>query len=317
MKITFRLLGIILIFILLVTGCGGEAGEISHLDKLTVYTSIYPLEDFTRKIGGNHVEVFSVIPPGTEPHDFEISAQTMVKISRADVFVYNGAGLESWAERVVKQLNPDRTLTVEATKGLPLLELGGTHDHEGHETTVHNRHANVDPHVWLDPSLAKLQAERIRDALIKKDPQHRSDYQKNYEQLTQELDKLDQEFKEMVEKAPKKTIVVSHDAFGYLANRYGLKTVPISGLSPSDEPSSQELRKMIQHLKENDIDVILFETLVSGKMAEVVRKELNAEALVLNPLENLTEEEKKQGMDYFSVMRMNKENLAKALGVSS
>lgn len=311
MNNTFRFLIIIFIFSLLLSGCTEKGDETLRSEKLTVYATIYPLQDFAKKIGGDHVEVFAVIPPGTEPHDFEISAKTMVNISQSDVFIYNGAGLESWAERVVKQLDSDRTLVVEASKGLPLREFGGhLHDNQ-------HRHASVDPHVWLDPLLAKRQAQLIRDAFITKDPQHREVYQRNFEQLAQELDKLDKEFEEMVESAPKKVFAVSHDAFGYLAHRYGLKPIAISGLSPSAEPSSQELKNIIHQLRQHDIDVILFETLVSSKMAEVVRKELNAEALVLNPLEGLTEEELNKGMDYFSVMRMNKENLAKALGDSS
>jgi len=316
MKWVSSLSGIIAIFLLLVTGCGGGATG-PQGDKLTVYTTIYPLEDFTRKIGGPHVDVTNVVPPGTEPHDFELSARDMVKLSRADLFVYNGAGMESWADKVVKQLDPERTLVVETTKGLPLLEMGETgHQHEGKEETGHS-HAGIDPHVWLDPSLAKRQAQAIRDALVKIDPKHQADYRKNYDKLAQDMDNLDREYQEMVKKAPKKEFAVSHDAFGYLAHRYGLEPIAISGLSPSDEPSPQELKEIVHEVKEHEVEVIMFETLVSGKTAEVVRQELKAEALVLNPLEGLTEAELKKGMDYFSVMRKNKENLAKALGVES
>jgi zinc transport system substrate-binding protein len=152
--------------------------------------------------------------------------------------------------------------------------------------------------------------------LIKKDAKHAADYRKNFEQVAAELDKLDNEFQSMVKQAPKKEFAVSHAAFGYLAHRYGLKQMAISGLSPSDEPSPQELKRIIEEVREHDIQVILFETLVSSKIAEVVKREVKAEALVLNPLEGLTEEEKAQGMDYFQVMRKNKEHLAKALGVT-
>ncbi|AUS07455.1 zinc ABC transporter substrate-binding protein [Laceyella sacchari] len=293
--------------LLILTGCqpGTAANQSSNNPgKLQVYTSLFPFEDFAKKIGGDHVQVTNLIPPGVEPHDFELTARDMTALSNADLFIYNGVGMEAWAEKAARNLDTKRTLVVETTKNLPLLKR------EEHD------HGDFDPHAWLDPTLAKKQAEAIRDALIKKDAKHAADYRKNFEQVAAELDKLDHEFQSMVKQAPKKEFAVSHAAFGYLAHRYGLKQMAISGLSPSDEPSPQELKRIIEEVREHDIRVILFETLVSSKIAEVVKREVKAEALVLNPLEGLTEEEKAQGMDYFQVMRKNKEHLAKALGVT-
>lgn len=260
------------------------------------------------------MEVTNLIPPGVEPHDFELTARDMVALSEADVFIYNGAGLEAWAEKAVKNLDPQQTLVVEASHGLPMLKM---EEHgEEHAEEHAGEHGDVDPHVWLDPTLAQKQAEAIRDALVKKDAEHAAVYNQNFEQLKTELQKLDGEFQTMVQQAPKKEFAVSHAAFGYLANRYGLKQLAINGLTPSAEPSPQELKRIIEDVQKHKIDVILFETLVSSKIAEMVKREVKAEALVLNPLEGLTEGEKAQGMDYFKVMRQNKEHLAKALGVT-
>lgn len=296
----------ILLAVLALAGCSAKSPENANQpdgEKIQVYTSIYPLYDFTKKIGGEHVAVTNVVPPGVEPHDFEFSARDMSKMSEADLFIYNGGGFEPWIERVSRMLNPDETKVVEASKSISFTNEG-------------NHGENTDPHVWLDPMLAKKQAHNILDALVQLDPEHQGDYQKNYKELAAELDQLDREYQEMAKKATKKEFAVSHASFSYLAKRYGLTQIAISGLSPSDEPSPKELQQVIEQVKTHDIDVIFFETLVSNKMAEVVKREAQAEVLVLNPLEGLTEQEMKQGKDYFEIMRENKENLAKALGVS-
>ncbi|MBA4602077.1 metal ABC transporter substrate-binding protein [Thermoactinomyces mirandus] len=309
-----------LLTLLLLSGCSGNpsTGSKNPEGKLQVYTSIYPLYDFARKIGGPYVSVTNLIPPGADPHHFELLPRDMSKLSEADLLVYNGGGFEPWVERVNQMLDPDKTRIVNATESI-MTDWGQVSRKASHNHGHGEEHQaeGTDPHVWLDPQLAKKQAVAIRNALVQLDAEHKDDYLKNYDQLASELDRLDQEFKQMVANAPKKEFAVSHASFAYLAKRYGLEQIALSGLSPSDEPSPQELEKIIEHVKKHDIDVILFETLVNNKMAKVVKKEVNAEALVLNPLEGLTEQEMKQGEDYFSVMRKNKENLAKALGVTN
>ncbi|MGA8944250.1 MAG: metal ABC transporter substrate-binding protein [Thermoactinomyces sp.] len=314
---------LLLLVFLVLAGCSENpsANSKNTEGKLQVYTSIYPLYDFAKKIGGSHVAVTNLIPPGVDPHSFELQARDMGKLSEADLLVYNGGGFEPWMERVKKMLDPDKIRVVNAAESI--LPDGGQASREvSHEISHEHGHGDEhlengsDPHVWLDPQLAKQQAAAIRDALMQLDASHKDEYMKNYDQLASELDQLDQEFREMAARAPKKEFVVSHASFTYLAKRYGLEQIAVSGLSPSDEPSPQELKKIIEHVKEHDIDVILFETLVSSKMAQVIKNEIKAEALVLNPLEGLTETEMKRGEDYFSVMRKNKENLAKALGVA-
>ncbi len=309
---------IILITFFVLSGCSENpsAGSKNTEGKLQVYTSIYPLYDFAKKIGGQYVSVTNLIPPGTDPHSFELLPRDMSKLSEADLLVFNGGGFEPWVERVNQILDSDQVKVVDSTAQISLIEGHAHHEHGHGDEHEHPANGN-DPHVWLDPQLAKQQAASIRDALVQLDEAHKSYYTENYDQLASKLDQLDQEFKEMVAQAPKKQFAVSHASFSYLAKRYGLEQIAISGLSPSDEPGPQELKKVIEQVKEHDIDVILFETLVSNKMAGVVKKEVKAETMVLNPLEGLTETEMKQGEDYFSVMYKNKENLAKALGVNN
>ncbi len=310
MKTKFVFLVVLLAFVLLFTGCTELAGDTSEKKgKLQVYASIYPVADFAQKIGGEQVEVIQLVPTGVEPHDYEPKAKDLAQLNHADLFLYNGVGLEGWMERIQSTLTKE-TLIVNTSEGIELLPWTGELGHD----KDHSHEGDMDPHIWLDPIRAKQQAARIRDALIEVDPEHKVQYENNYDQLAQDLDDLDKQIAEVVKKGKRKEIIVSHGAFGYLTDRYGLKQIAVSGLSPSAEPSAQKLKELIQLAKDYKIDVILFEPLVSGKVAEVVRKETGAQARILNPIEGLTAEDVKNKEDYFSLMKKNIESLKWALG---
>jgi zinc transport system substrate-binding protein len=307
-----------------IAGCGADNAAPqpnSQPGALKVYTSIYPLEFVAERVGGVHVEVTNIVPAGVEPHDFEPTAKDMVALSEANLFVYNGSGFDLWAEKAVEGLDKSKTAVVNATEGLELLkaEEGEHEEHtEGSDSTAkesehEHEHGEFDPHVWLDPTLLKAQAEKVKTALVQKDQAHRADYEKNFQQLAADLDQLDKEFKDMVAKAGSKEFMVSHSAFGYLAHRYGLEQIAISGISPADEPSPAEMKELVEHVKEHKIKYVLFETLVSPKVAEVIAREAGVKTATLNPLEGLTEEEAKAGKDYLSIMRDNLETLRAAL----
>jgi zinc transport system substrate-binding protein len=317
-----------------IAGCGAaenpkpapEQAASGGTEKLNVYTSIYPLQYVASRIGGEHAEVVNIVPPGVEPHDFEPTAKDIVALTEADVFVYNGSGFELWVDKAVEGLDKSKTTVVNATEGLELLKReehgDDEHGHDEHaaetsgeaaEEPHEHEHGEFDPHVWLDPTLLKAQAEKVKAALVEKDKAHSTDYEKNFQELAADLDQLDKEFKEMVAKAPKKEFMVSHSAFGYLAHRYGLEQVAISGVSPADEPSPAEMKELVEHAKEHNINYVLFETLVSPKVAEVIAREAGIKTATLNPLEGLTEEEAKAGKDYLSIMRDNLQTLRMAL----
>ncbi|QRG67823.1 metal ABC transporter substrate-binding protein [Brevibacillus choshinensis] len=304
-------------------GCGAKetastpASGDNATAKPKVYTTIYPLEYVAKRIGGEHVEVTNLVPAGVEPHDFEPTAKDMVALSGADVFAYNGSGLELWIDKAVEGIDKNKTSVVNATEGMDLLHAAPEEEH-AHEseaaTEEHDHdHGENDPHVWLDPAKLKEQAAKVKDALVKKDQAHAADYEKNFQQLSGDLDQLDKEFKEMVAGSSKKEFMVAHSAFSYLAHRYGLEQVAISGVNPSDEPSPSELKKLVEHVKEHQISYVLFETLVSPKVAEVIAKEAGVQTATLNPLEGLTEDDVKAGRDYLSIMRDNIATLRAAL----
>ena len=266
--------------------------------------SFYPMYDFAQKVGGDKVEVKDMVPAGTEPHDWEPAATDIRNLEDADVFVYNGADLEHWAEDVLATLENQDLIAAEASDGVELLDGEGDHAHGDN---------GKDPHVWLDPLRAKQEMKNIRDAFCQADPENRDYYEANYEKYAGEFDELDQEFREGLADMKSRDIIVAHEAFGYLCNAYDLKQLAIEGLTPDSEPDPAKMQEVIEYAKEFDIHTIFFEELASPKVAKTVAKEVDAVTAVLNPIEGLSEEDIQAGEDYFSVMRKNLAALRKAL----
>lgn len=294
----------ILVLSLLLVGCSAKSNEMSTMSdgKIKVYTSFYVMYDFAIKIGGDKVSITNLVPAGTEPHDWEPNPSDIVNLEKGDVFIYNGAGFEAWTEKVLKSLQNDQLIVVETSNGLELLP----NEHEDEEL-------EFDPHVWLNPMLAKQQMAAIKNAFAEVDPSNKEYYEKNYQNYAKMFDDLNAEFTETIGKYTKKDIVVAHEAFGYLCNAYGLNQVGIEGLSADSEPSPARMAEITKFAKENDVKYIFFEELVSPKIAETIAREVGAQTAVLNPLEGLDEEAIEAGKDYFSVMRENLEALSKAL----
>jgi zinc transport system substrate-binding protein len=328
MKISILISTSVLTLSLLLTGCGSKevvtTEENKEKNTLTVYTTIYPLEDFTKKIGGSYVEVKSIYPPNVDAHSFEPSTKDMVSLANSDLFIYTGVGIEGFAEEAAEALKKENVDILQAAEGIDLIE--STHSEEEHheeesthteehadegETGEHahseeeHEHGDVDPHVWLDPLLSIELASNIKNSLSELMPEHASEFEANFNQLKSDLEKLDQEFKQTVDGSKTKHILVAHAAYGYWEKRYGILEIPISGLSPTQEPSQKELQEIITESTEHGIRYVIFEQNVSPKVAEVIQKEIGAESLTLHNLEALTEDDIKQKEDYFSIMRQN------------
>ena len=285
-----------------------------------VVASVYPLYDFARQVAGDRAEVVSLVPAGIEPHDWEPSPRDVARVAKATVFVYNGAGFDAGAERLAKTVAAGRTV-VEATAGLDLLavDLPG---HEKHSDKPHDKkhenkkhgHAKAepaerDPHVWLDPTLARAQVEAIRAGLAKADPPNAAHYAERAAKYSARLTALHETFVAGLRDCKRREIVVSHAAFTYLARRYGLLQVPVMGISPEAEPSPAELARVVRVVRRLKVKAVFAETLVSGRLAETLAAEVGARTLVLNPVEGLTADEEKAGKDYVAVMEDNLKNL--------
>ncbi|WP_332523776.1 metal ABC transporter substrate-binding protein [Terrisporobacter sp.] len=292
-----RIISLVLVLpMLLSIGCNKNSSEnINNQGKIKIYTSIYPLYDLTSKIGGDKVDVINLVPAGTEPHDWEISSSDIVNLEKADMLIYNGAGIESWSEKVISTIENKEIIFVKTSQGLDI--------HKGHKDN--KSHGHNDPHTWLSVENAKEEMENIKDALVKKDPNNADYYEKNYETYAKKFDNLDKKYEDTLNPIKNKSIIVAHEAFGYLCDEYDIKQVAIEGLTPDSEPDPAKMTEIIKFAKDNKISTIFFEELVSPKVAETIAKEVGAKTEVLNPLEGLSEESIKNGEDYFSVMEDN------------
>lgn len=257
--------------------------------QLAVAASFYPLAEFAQQIGGDNVSVATITPPGSEPHDFEPSPQDLVAIYNAKVFVFNGSGLDAWAEKIAPDLLQKGIVVVKTTEQLS------------------------DPHTWLDPVLAQREVNLVRDALKQVDSARAADYNQRAEAYVQQLVALDQLYREGLAHCTLHDVVASHAALSYLAKRYGLTVTSIAGLDPEAEPSAQKLGEIADLVRTKHIAYIFFETLVDPKLAQTIANETGAKTLVFNPIEGLTAKELAAGKTYLSIMQDNLVNLKLAL----
>ncbi|WP_442951769.1 metal ABC transporter substrate-binding protein [Paenibacillus sp. GYB006] len=315
------------IMMLIVSACGSNSGSSSQgkisEDHFNVVTSFYPIYEFTKAIGGDDVNVINLLPTGVEPHDWTPRSQDIVNTSKAGLFLYNGAGLEAWVPNFLKALDKDSDVkAVEVSAGINLIdseEEDHTHEGEAHDDHAHDHeddghnHGSIDPHTWVSPKSALVMAENIKNSLVEADPEHKAGYEERYSELKQQLEDLDAKFSEQLSNVSQKEIVVSHQAFGYLARDYGLTQHSIMGLSPDAEPTGQDIVKLAKLVKEEGIRYIFFEELVSDKLAKTLASEAGVETMVLNPVEGLTEEQLQNGDNYFTLMEKNLQNLVTAL----
>lgn len=311
MRVSFRIafaavsLAALIVF---AAGCGSTGQGKLVEGKLNVVTSFYPLYFLAEQIGGKDANVINMIPAGVEPHDWTPKSRDLDTVSKAQLFLYNGAGLEGWVNDFLQGLPRDSKLvTVEVSKDIPKIS-GNPEDEDDHPDEGH-----VDPHTWVSPKSMMVMAKLVLANFIAADPEHKASYETGYNALEQKLSALDKEYSDKLSGVKKKDIVTSHQAFGYLARDYGLKQVAIMGLSPDAEPKAQDLLNITKFVKENDIKYIFFEELVSDEIARTLAREARIQTLVLNPLEGLTPKEASNGDDYFSLMEKNLQNLVLAL----
>ena len=266
-------------------GCGGGSSSKGR----TVVASFYPLAFAAQQIGGDTIDVRNLTPPGVEPHDLELSGSDVRTIADADLVLYFGEGFQPSLQAAIDSTSAHGVDLLDAVKTRP----GGDGE------------PGVDPHVWLDPVRYAAIAERIGEEL---------DRRPEGEQFAAKLRALDREFRRGLSGCKRDEIVTSHAAFGYLAERYGLKQVAITGIAPEVEPTPRDLEQVVREVRAVGATTVFFETLVSPRLAETVAREVGAKTAVLDPIEGLTAEEAAAGEDYFSVMRENLAALRKALG---
>jgi zinc transport system substrate-binding protein len=292
-----------------------DQGIQAKVDKsgMKIYASFYPMYFLASEIAGDKAEVITMVPAGAEPHDWEPTPKTVIELNRADMLIYNGAGMETWIDKILSNIDKERTKVVDASEAIDLLESEKHGEEEGYEDEDHE-HGRYDPHIWVSPLRAMQQAKTIYEAFIKIDPANSKYYESNFNELTAKLTKLDKDIRDASKSFKSNVIVVSHEAFGYFTNDYGLKQVAIRGVNPQEEPSPSKMAELVRECRENNVKYVFFEKLTSPKLSETLAKEVGGSTLVLNDAAGLSEEDIKSGKDYVTVMYENLENLKKALG---
>jgi len=279
---------------------GGQAQQASQeKEKITLVASFYPLYEFASRVGGDRAEVLSLVPAGIEPHDWEPTSRDALKVRSADMLVLNGAGFESWADDM------EAKVVVDTSQGIEL-------EHEEEEEVEEDGHGHeggTNPHIWLDPVLAKHQVEKIREALVNADPENADYYNGTAAEFAAELDSLDAFIQLELDNCEKSDFIAFHDAFAHFAKRYGLTQHSIHGVSPEGEILPQRMQQVIELANELDIDVVYSEDLIDSRLADTIAGEIGGRVLVLSPIEGIDQEEQELGIGYIDKMEQNVANL--------
>lgn len=265
--------------------------------KLQVVVSFNAMREFAQAIGKDKVEITTVVPNGTEPHDFEPKARDIEELSNADVFVYNGLGMESWADKALQIIDNKKLIVVEASKGINTISSGVTNDS-----------GSYDPHVWISLKGAETESKNIKNALVKADPSDKKYYEKNYTEFYNSLEKLFNEYNKKFINASSKNFVTGHAAFAYFCRDFGLKQNSVEGVFAEGEPSAVKLKELIDNCKINKIKTIFVEDMVSPRVSETLASEVGAKAVKI-----YTVESKEDNKNYLQTMEGNLERIYDSL----
>jgi zinc transport system substrate-binding protein len=277
--------------------------------KLTVIGSFYPLYEFASRVAGDRAEVSSLVPAGIEPHDWEPTAEDISRGRSADVLVINGAGFERWTNDIKAKVIANTSEEIEFDYKEEKETGDDEHEHEGGAAVV-----GVNPHIWLDPMLAKHQIDKIRNVMARSDPTNADYYNQNADRFSAELDSLDAFIRSELADCDKSDFIAFHDAFIYFSERYGLRQHSIQGVSPEGEILPQTIQQIIELANELDINVIYSEDLVDSRLADTIAKEIpNGKVLVLSPIEGVDKEEQAAGIGYIDKMKQNIASLKEGL----
>lgn len=299
--------------------------DVENTQSVKAVTTFYPLQELAKSVVGDMGEVLSIVPSGMEPHDFEPTPKDIKAMYSADLVVINGAGMDPWAEKLIPELEAKQVSVVVLAKSVDLM-AGEVHQHvdehgdehtsmEMHDASedVHSDVFSSDPHFWLDPIIALGLVDQIEKVLSHRYPDLQNRLELNGREARARLQAIDATYRSGLATCEKNEVVTSHNAFAYLAKRYGFETHALAGLSPEAEPSAKRLAEIAAEVQEGGIKYIFFETLVSPKLAETLAKETGAGTLVFNPIEGVTTEERASSVTYFSLMESNLASLRKAL----
>ena len=313
-KLPLSVLAIAASCALLLAACGGDEDSGSTDSRLSVTASFYPLYEAAQAIGGDQAEVVNLTPTGTGPHDLELTPKTVAEVEDADLNIYLGQNFQPAVEKAAGQSSGR---SVDLLDGIQLRPADdGIPGVEG-EVDGERLAAGMDPHVWVDPVRFLEIVDEITAAYIEADPGNADTWKKNARAYSAGLESLDDDFQKALKNCATRTLVTSHAAFGYLADRYGLVQAPIAGISPDDEPNPQSIAAVARRAEQDGVKTVFFETLVPRKLADTVAGEIGARSDALDPVEGLDAEGEEAGKTYESIQRDNMERLRTGLGCTT
>ncbi|MBD0388110.1 MAG: zinc ABC transporter substrate-binding protein [Nostoc sp. C3-bin3] len=285
---------------------------VAQSEKIKVVTTFLPIYLFTKAVAGNVADVEILVPPGTEVHEYQATPENVKAIATANVLVKNGLGFEEFLENTVKNAENKKLTEINASKGIkPLNDISPVvktaQEEKGHSQGHAHGHAQGNPHVWLDPVLAKQQVTNIRDGLIAADPANKTTYEANAAAYIKELESLNNEFQQTLQKTPNCTFITFHDAFPYLAQRYNLKQVAVVQI-PEDQLSPTDVQNAVNAVKKYNVKALFSEPGVDNKLLTSLSKDLN---LTLRTLDSL-ETGETDPQHYFKAMKANLQTLETA-----
>ncbi len=297
---------IVLTILLAAAVCGASPAPA----RLRVLASILPLEEFAAEVAGDRGEVSLLLPPGAGVHTWQPRPGDIMKLASADLFISVGANLEPWLAGVVAAIPKGKVRVLEVSKGLTLMPA----PKESGEEASHD-HGALDPHVWLDFGLDERIVDGIASTLAELDPAGKALFQANAAALKEQLRRLDEEFRRgLAGCAGREFILAGHDAFGYLARRYGLVQRSLYGLSPDSQPKPQDVMAVVDEARRTGVKTIFTESSVPRGLADTLARETGARVLSLSAAHNLTREELKRGLGFFDIMREDLKSLREGLG---
>jgi len=288
------------------------AGPALAAGRVTVLTSVFPLQEFAAAVLGDRGESGLLLPPGASVHNWQPRPGDVLKLASADLFISVGAGLEPWLEDVLKSVPPGRLRLLEVSRGLALLPAGA--GDPGEEAQGH-AHGASDPHLWLDFGLDRAVVEKIVAALSEIDPAGAASFRRNADALEDRLKLLDARFSEALKGCAGRTFVVAgHAAFGYLAKRYGLVQKALYGLSPDAQPRPRQMMDVVDFCRREGLRTVFFETSVPPDLARTLAAEIGGRVLVLHAGHSPTRDQVMNRVGFFDMMEQNLRNLREGLG---
>jgi len=333
----FAGLTFILLMVATLTTMGCLGGNEDDDDRIQLVASIYPLGLFAREIGGDMVKVTTLIPENTELHGWQPGVSDILDADDADILVYNGAGLDTWFhEDILDAIDIGDALVIDTTHDMDFDSVSVVyHDDEGNDTTDEHGndtttldddheedghdhdHGGLDPHTWVSPYLAMLQAQEIYEALVEKDPGNEANYTHNWESLKERLQGIDGNYTSGLENRTSNEIFLSHAAFGHLSSRYGFHQHGVIGLSADEQPSTTTLADLVDLMVEENVSVIFVDPIYSDQYVQTLKVDLEDRTggdvtilklyFMLGPVD---------GLDYFEQLEANLEHLQVGLGVT-